>query len=43
MSKSVNELKVITKKPIEASEEEMRQNPRARSAKLRVVEKVMMV
>ena len=43
MSKSVNELKVITKKPIEASEEEMRQNPRARSAKLRVVEKVMMI
>ena len=43
MSKSVNELKVITKKPIEASEEEMRQNPRARSAKLRLVEKVMMV
>ena len=43
MSKSVNELKVITKKPIEASEEEMKQNPRARSAKLRVAEKVMMV
>ena len=43
MSKSVNELKVITKKPIEASEEEMKQNPRARSAKLRIVEKVMMV
>jgi len=43
MSKSVNELKVITKKPIEASEEEMKQNPRARSAKLRVVEKIMMV
>ena len=40
MSKSMNELKVITKKPIEASEEEMKQNPRARSAKLRVVEKV---
>ena len=43
MSKSVNELKVITKKPIEASEEEMKKNPRARSAKLRVAEKVMMV
>jgi 16S rRNA (cytosine1402-N4)-methyltransferase len=43
MSKSVNELKVITKKPIEASEEEMRQNTRPRSAKLRVVEKVMMI
>jgi 16S rRNA (cytosine1402-N4)-methyltransferase len=43
MSKSMNELKVITKKPIEASEDEMKKNPRARSAKLRVVEKVMMV
>jgi 16S rRNA (cytosine1402-N4)-methyltransferase len=43
MSKSVNELKVITKKPIEASEDEMKKNPRARSAKLRVVEKVMMI
>jgi 16S rRNA (cytosine1402-N4)-methyltransferase len=43
MQEKVNELKVITKKPIEASEEEMKQNPRARSAKLRVVEKVMMV
>ena len=43
MEEKVNELKVITKKPIEASEEEMKQNPRARSAKLRVVEKVMMV
>ena len=43
MSKSVNELKVITKKPIESTEEEMKRNPRARSAKLRVAEKVMMV
>jgi 16S rRNA (cytosine1402-N4)-methyltransferase len=43
MSKTVNELKVITKKPIEPSEEEMKRNPRARSAKLRVVEKLMMV
>ena len=43
MNKSVNELKVITKKPIEATEEEMKRNPRARSAKLRVAEKVMMV
>jgi len=40
MNKSVNELKVITKKPIEPSEEEMKRNPRARSAKLRVAEKV---
>ena len=36
----VNELKVITKKPVLPSEEEMRQNPRSRSAKLRVAEKV---
>jgi len=43
MQEKVNELKVITKKPIEPSEEEMKRNPRARSAKLRVVEKVMMV
>ena len=42
MQEKVNELKVITKKPVEASEDEMKQNPRARSAKLRVVEKVMM-
>jgi 16S rRNA (cytosine1402-N4)-methyltransferase len=40
MSRSVNELKVITKKPIEPSAEEMKRNPRARSAKLRVAEKV---
>ena len=43
MNKTVNELKVITKKPIEPTEEEMKRNPRARSAKLRVAEKVMMV
>ena len=43
MQQKVNELKVITKKPIEPSEKEMKQNPRARSAKLRIVEKVMMV
>jgi 16S rRNA (cytosine1402-N4)-methyltransferase len=43
MNKNVNELKVITKKPIEATEEEIKQNPRARSAKLRVAEKVMMM
>lgn len=39
----VSELKIITKKPILPTEEEMRQNPRSRSAKLRVAEKVMMV
>ena len=43
MSKTVNELKVVTKKPIEPTEEDMKRNPRARSAKLRVAEKVMMV
>jgi len=39
----INELKVITKKPILPAEKEIKQNPRARSAKLRVAEKVMMV
>ncbi len=40
---TTNELRVITKKPLLPSEKEMKQNPRSRSAKLRVVEKVMMV
>lgn len=31
---------IITKKPIEASEEEIQNNPRSRSAKLRIVEKI---
>ncbi len=35
----VNELKIITKKPILPTENEMRQNPRSRSAKLRIAEK----
>jgi 16S rRNA (cytosine1402-N4)-methyltransferase len=39
----VNELKVITKKPILPTEKEMKDNSRARSAKLRIAEKVMMV
>jgi 16S rRNA (cytosine1402-N4)-methyltransferase len=39
----VSELKVITKKPILPAEDEMEKNPRARSAKLRIAEKVMMV
>ncbi len=39
----VSELKVITKKPIVPTDDEMKQNPRSRSAKLRVAEKVMMV
>jgi 16S rRNA (cytosine1402-N4)-methyltransferase len=33
-------VKLITKKPIVASDEEIKDNPRARSAKLRVVEKI---
>jgi len=33
-------LKIITKKPIQTDEEEMRSNPRSRSAKLRVAEKM---
>jgi len=40
---TVNELMVITRKPITASEEEIKSNPRSRSAKLRVAEKLMMV
>ena len=40
MQEKISELKVITKKPIEPSEAEMKRNPRARSAKLRIAEKV---
>lgn len=39
----LNELKVITKKPVLPTDKEMKENPRSRSAKLRVAEKVMMV
>jgi 16S rRNA (cytosine1402-N4)-methyltransferase len=39
----VNELKAVTKKPILPTDKEMKQNPRSRSAKLRVAEKLMMV
>lgn len=35
----VSEVKIITKKPIVASEEELENNPRAKSAKLRIAEK----
>jgi 16S rRNA (cytosine1402-N4)-methyltransferase len=38
-SSSRSELKIITKKPLTASEKELKQNPRSRSAKLRVAEK----
>jgi len=40
MNKISNPLKVINKKPIEATIDEITRNPRARSAKLRVAEKV---
>ena len=40
MAEKVNELKVITKKPIEPTGKEMKQNPRARSAKMRIAEKM---
>ena len=36
-------LKIITKKPIRPSSEEVRENPKARSAKLRVAEKIIKV
>ena len=36
-------LKIITKKPIRPSSEEIRENPKARSAKLRVAEKIIRV
>lgn len=40
---TVNELHVITKKPVVPADEEMKVNPRSRSAKLRVAEKRMMI
>ncbi len=42
-TEQVNELKVITKKPLLPSAEEIKRNPRAASAKLRIAEKIMMV
>ena len=38
--KENEKLKVLTKKPVVPSEEEKRKNPRARSAKLRVAERI---
>ncbi|HWH63853.1 MAG TPA: 16S rRNA (cytosine(1402)-N(4))-methyltransferase RsmH, partial [Ginsengibacter sp.] len=35
-----NDLKVITKKPITPSKEELKNNPRSRSSKLRIAEKI---
>ncbi|MBD0279153.1 MAG: 16S rRNA (cytosine(1402)-N(4))-methyltransferase RsmH [Flavisolibacter sp.] len=40
ISKVENPLRLVNKKPIEPSEEEVRRNPRSRSAKLRVAEKI---
>ncbi len=42
-TESVNELRVITRKPIVPNEKEMKENPRSRSSKLRVAEKIMMI
>lgn len=42
-TESVNELRVITRKPIVPNEKEMEENPRSRSSKLRVAEKIMMI
>jgi 16S rRNA (cytosine1402-N4)-methyltransferase len=39
----VNELKLVNKKPVTPSPEEVRANPRSASAKLRIAEKVMIV
>jgi 16S rRNA (cytosine1402-N4)-methyltransferase len=43
MTEQVNELRIVTKKPITPGEKEKKQNPRSASAKLRVAEKIMMV
>lgn len=40
-NKTRNQLKVITKKPIVPSAEELKLNPRSRSSKLRIAEKVL--
>ena len=37
---SISQLKVVTKKPLVAAEQELRRNSRSRSAKLRVAEKI---
>lgn len=41
VTKKKSELTVITKKPIVPTDDEMKRNPRSRSAKLRVVEKII--
>ena len=40
MTKVVNPIRLVNKKPIEATKEETKRNPRSRSAKLRVAEKI---
>lgn len=40
MTEDKNPLKLVTKKPVEATAEERKKNPRSRSAKLRVAEKI---
>lgn len=37
---SKNDLKVVTKKPVTPSQEELKNNPRSRSSKLRIAEKI---
>jgi 16S rRNA (cytosine1402-N4)-methyltransferase len=37
---SKNDLKVITKKPVTPSQEELKKNPRSRSSKLRIAQKI---
>lgn len=39
-TKTVNELKLVTRKPILPSEKELKENPRSRSARLRVAERI---
>ncbi len=39
----VPELRIITKKPLEATEEEQKKNPRSRSAKMRAAERILTV
>jgi 16S rRNA (cytosine1402-N4)-methyltransferase len=43
MTEPANEMSIITKKPVTAGDREIKENPRSRSAKLRVAEKKMMV
>jgi 16S rRNA (cytosine1402-N4)-methyltransferase len=39
-NKTKSELKIITRKPIVPSAEELKTNPRSRSSKLRIAEKI---